>query len=166
MVTDERGAGRTASRESAPVSLWAMAVLSLLPFPVSAAIYGYGPPAMAREAVTVLLTWSAVVLSFLAGVRWGLESGRRVPRRGRLAIAIGIALIAWALLLGRWRFDLRWTLAAYLVAFMLQWLSDHVTPNTAARFPRLSTAVTAAAGVSLAVALDQAIRGGATLVPG
>ena len=65
------------------------------------------------------------------------------------------------MLLARWRFSLAWTLTAYLAAFMLQWLSDHAAPNTAARFPRLSTAVTASACVSLAVALDQAIRTGA-----
>jgi hypothetical protein len=171
MVTDhdvlnERVPSRSVSREQAPISLWAMAVFALAPFPVSAAVYGYGPPSLAREAVTVLLTWSAVVLSFLAGVRWGLENGRRTPRRGRLAISIGFALIAWILLLARWRFDLRWTIAAYLVVFMLQWLTDHAAPNTVSRFPKLSTAVTTAACVSLAVALDQAIRGGASLVPG
>ena len=159
-MTDDRAAAapKTHVREHAPLSLWLMAVLALLPFPISAGIYGYGPKADAREAVTVLLTWSAVVLSFLAGVRWGLESGRRTPRRGRLAGSLVFAVIAWGLLLARWRFALTWTLTAYLAAFMLQWLSDHVAPNAAARFPRLSTAVTAAACVSLAVALDQAIR--------
>src|SRR6185369_784920 len=131
------------AREPAPISLWIMAVAALLPFPVSAGIYGYGPPAAAREAVTVLLTWSAVVLSFLAGVRWGLESGRPTPRRGRLAGAVMFAVVAWALLLARWRLELTWTLTAYLAAFMLQWLSDHAAPNTTSRFPRLSTALTA-----------------------
>lgn len=159
MATDVRTVKRAATaRETIPISLWAMAVLALLPFPISAGVYGYGPPAMGREAVTVLLTWSAVVLSFLAGVRWGLESGRRTPRRGRLAVSIGFAIAAWVLLLVRWRLDLSWVVGAYLVAFMLQWLSDHAAPNTAARFPRLSTAVTAAACISLAVALDQSIR--------
>jgi hypothetical protein len=149
---------RPQAREAAPISLWIMAVVALLPFPVSAGIYGYGPPAAAREAVTALLTWSAVVLSFLAGVRWGLESGRRNPRRGRMAAAMLFATVAWALLLARWRLELTWTLTAYLAAFMLQWLSDHAAPNTAARFPMLSTVVTSAACVSLAVAIDQAIR--------
>ncbi|MDB5447876.1 MAG: hypothetical protein JWQ97_3193 [Phenylobacterium sp.] len=159
-MTDERAAAvaKPQAREAAPISLWAMAVFALLPFPVAAGVYGYGPPAAAREAVTVLLTWSAVVLSFLAGVRWGLESGRRAPRRLRLVGALGFAMVAWALLLARWRLDLAWILTAYLAAFMLQWLSDHAAPNPASRFPRLSTAVTAAACVSLAVALDQAIR--------
>jgi hypothetical protein len=149
---------RASAREAAPLSMWLLAVLALLPFPVSAGIYGYGPPAASRQAVTVLLTWSAVVLSFLAGVRWGLESGRRVPRRGRLAGALMFGVVAWGLLLARWRLDLAWIVTAYLAAFMLQWLSDHAAPNTAARFPRLSTSVTVAACVSLAVALDQAIR--------
>jgi hypothetical protein len=144
--------------EAAPPSLWILAVLALLPFPISAGIYGYGPPEAAREAVTLLMTWSAMVLSFLGGVRWGLESGRPGPRPGRLALAVLFAVVAWALLLARWRLQPAWTLSAYLVAFMLQWLSDHATPGTAARFPRLSTAVTAAACVSLAVAIDQAIK--------
>jgi hypothetical protein len=157
LLTDEAPVIAKA-RESAPLPLWIMATVALTPFPVSAAVYGYGPPTVARLAVSVLLTWSAVVLSFLAGVRWGLESGRRAPRIGRLAAALMFAVVAWALLLARWRLPLAWVLTAYLAAFMLQWLTDHVAPNPAARFPRLSTAVTAAACVSLAVALDQAIR--------
>jgi len=157
-VGDEVSAAKSVSREAAPASLWIMVCLAILPFPASAAVYGYGPPEAAREAVSVLLTWSAVVLSFLAGVRWGLETGRRTPRRERLAGSLIFAIVAWALLLARWRLQLTWTLTAYLAAFMLQWLSDHATPNPAARFPRLSTTVTGAACVSLAVALDQAIR--------
>lgn len=165
MVSDNSAAGAPRAHEAAPFSMWILAILALLPFPVSAGIYGYGPPEAARQAVTVLLTWSAVVLSFLAGVRWGLESGRRTPRRGRLASAMLFGVAAWALLLARWRFELTWIVTAYLAAFMLQWLSDHAAPDTAARFPRLSTAVTVAACVSLAVALDQALRSGAKLLP-
>jgi hypothetical protein len=75
-----------------------------------------------------------------------------------MAAAMLFATVAWALLLARWRLELTWTLTAYLAAFMLQWLSDHAAPNTAARFPMLSTVVTSAACVSLAVAIDQAIR--------
>ena len=157
-MTEEREAG--SGRESAPVSLWGMAVLGMAPFPLSAGLYGYGPPVVAREAVTVLLTWCAVVLSFLAGVRWGLESNRRYPRRERLALAIGFGLVAWGLLLFRWRLGSAWVIGGYLAAFMLQWLSDHAAPQSASRFPRLSTAVTAVACISLAVALDQAIRTG------
>ena len=81
-----------------------------------------------------------------------------MPRRGRLAGAVLFGAVAWGLLLLRWRLELPWILTAYLAAFMLQWLSDHAAPNTAARFPRLSTGVTAMACVSLAVALEHALR--------
>ncbi|CAN7456085.1 DUF3429 domain-containing protein [Phenylobacterium sp. LjRoot219] len=158
MVTDDSAIGAIRTRESAPMSLWLMAGLALAPFPVSAVVYGFGPETVARPAISVLLTWSAVVLSFLAGVRWGLESGRRVPRRGRLAGAVLFGVVAWGLLLLRWRLELPWTLVAYLAAFMTQWLSDHAAPQTAARFPLLSTAITGAACVSLAVALEHALR--------
>lgn len=158
MVTDESVLGATPTREAAPTALWLMAGLALAPFPISALIFSFGPQDLARPAITVLLTWSAVVLSFLAGVRWGLESGLRTPRWGRLAGAVLFAIIAWGLLLLRWRLELPWTLVAYLATFMLQWLSDHAAPETAARFPRLSTAITGAACVSLAVALEHALR--------
>jgi len=144
-------------REAAPASLWGMALLTLAPFPIAAGVYGYGPPAASREAATVLLTWSAAVLCFLGGVRWGLETGRPRPRRARLAGALVFGLLGWVLLLARWRLEAAWTFGAFLAAFMLQWLTDHA-PGSVARFPKLSTAVTAAACVSLAVALDQALR--------
>ena len=160
LIIDEgaRAVAPSQVREAAPASLWGMALLALAPFPIAAGVYGYGPPAASREAVTVLLTWSAVVLCFLAGVRWGLETGRPRPRRARLAGALIFGLLGWVLLLARWRLELAWTFGAFLAAFMLQWLTDHATPDSAARFPKLSTAVTAAACVSLAVALDQALR--------
>jgi len=158
LVTDDSALAAMRPREPAPAALWLMAGLALAPFPISALVYGFGPQDLARPAITVLLTWSAVVLSFLAGVRWGLESGRPTPRWGRLAGAVLFAVVAWALLLLRWRLDLPWTLVAYLATFMLQWLSDHAAPETAARFPRLSTAITGAACVSLAVALEHAVR--------
>jgi hypothetical protein len=161
MTVQERAGARSPfGRESTPIPLWGLAILTLLPFPVSAGVYGYGPPVVAREALTVLLTWSAVVLSFIAGVRWGLETSRRSPRWDRLALSLVFAALAWLLLLARWRLQTAWTLGLYLAAFMLQWLSDHALPKSAwARFPKLSTAVTAAACVSLAVALDEALRG-------
>jgi hypothetical protein len=152
-------ATREPAREAPPLTMWLMASVALIPFPLSAGLFVFGPRETAREALTVLLTWSAVVLAYLAGVRWGLESGRRTPRVSRLAGAVAFGVIAWGLLLARWRIELSWTLAAYLAAFMVQWTLDHATPAPQARFPRLSTAITAAACVSLALALDEVIRG-------
>lgn len=146
--------------EAPPAALWAIALLALAPFPVSAIAYGYGPPDTARPALTVIMTWSAVVLSFLGGVRWGMETGLPAPRWYRQVISVASAVVAWSLLLARHKLPDSWILAGAIAAFLVQWLFDHQGPNVPARYPKLSTAITAAAGVSLAVCLDRAIRGG------
>ncbi len=145
--------------EAPPVALWTIAGLALAPFPISAIAYAYGPLEVARPALTIILTWSAIVMSFLGGVRWGMETGRIAPRWIRLMISVFSGVVAWGLLLARHRAPDSWILAGAIAAFLLQWLFDHQGPDVPARYPKLSTALTAAACVSLAICLDQAIRG-------
>ena len=157
MVMDQ-----TASRkryERPPIALWIIALVSLAPFPLAAAAYGWGGPDVARPGLTVILTWSACVLAFLGGVRWGLESGLKAPRAHRLLISVLSPVVAWALLLARNQIPDSWVIGGCIAAFLLQWLFDHQGPDVPARYPKLSTALTAGACVSLAVCLDQAIRG-------
>lgn len=144
--------------ESPPAGLWIIALLSIAPFPASAVAFAYGQPDLARPALTILLTWSAVVLSFLGGVRWGMETGLDRPRVYRQVISVLSAAAAWGLLVSRHRIPDRWILAGGIVAFLVQWLFDHQGPNVPARYPKLSTTVTAAACVSLAMCLDRAIH--------
>lgn len=146
--------------EAPPLALWAIVLLALSPFPISAIAYGYGAPDVARPALTVIMTWSAVVMSFLGGVRWGMETGLPRPRWYRQVISVTAAVIAWGLLLARHKLPDSWILVGAIAAFLVQWLFDHQGPNVPARYPKLSTAITAAAGVSLAICLDRAIRGG------
>ena len=144
--------------EAPPVALWAIAVLALAPFPLSAFAYGYGPPDVARPALTIVMTWSAVILSFLGGVRWGMETMLRDPRWYRQVVSVSAAVAAWMLLLARHRFPDSWILVGAIAAFLLQWLFDHQGPDVPARYPKLSTAITGAACVSLAVCLDRALH--------
>jgi hypothetical protein len=144
--------------EHAPFSLWGIALLALAPFPFAAGVYAYGPVADAPEALRVLLTWSMVVLAFLGGVRWGLETARPKPRWSRLAGSIVSPGGAWAFYMLRGHLGVPSVFGVFLVAFMLQWLFDHRTPNMPARYPRLSTVLTGAACVSLAVALEKALN--------
>lgn len=152
--------GEVLSRnEAPPTALWAIALLALAPFPISAAAYGYGSQEAARPALTVILTWSAIVLSFLGGVRWGMESLLARPRWPRQIISVSAGLVAWLLLLSRHRIADGWIIGGAIVAFLVQWLFDHQAPDVPARYPKLSTTITAAACVSLAVCLDKALRG-------
>lgn len=146
--------------ESIPPALWIIALVSLAPFPLAAIAYGWGPPDIARPALGVILNWSGCVLAFLGGVRWGLESGRPSPRPGRLLISVASPVVAWAILLSRGRIPDGWVVGGCIAAFLAQWLFDHQGPDVPARYPRLSTALTAGACISLAVCLDQALKTG------
>jgi len=157
MLMDETKA--VSRNEAPPVALWAIAGLALSPFPICALAYGYGAPDLARPSLTILLTWSAIVMSFLGGVRWGMETSLFEPRWYRQLISVASAVAAWLLLLARHRIPDRWVIAGAIAAFLLQWLFDHQGPDVPARYPKLSTAITGAACVSLAICLDQAIRG-------
>jgi hypothetical protein len=149
---------RPASRaESPPVALWAIALLALSPFPVAALIFSYGPEHLARPSLTALLAWSTAVLSFLGGVRWGLETREPRPRWMRQAFSALCAVAAWVILLARGAAPDAWILGGFMAAFLVQWLFDHQTPDTPSRYPMLSTAVTGAACVSLALALEKAM---------
>lgn len=151
---------RPASKaESPPAALWLIALLGLSPFPATALIYCYGPAGWTRAALTILLAWSAMVLSFLGGVRWGLETREPRPRWHRQAFSALCAVAGLVVLLARGRAPDAWILAGFMGVFLLQWLFDHQTPNTPSRYPMLSTAVTGSACVSLALALEKAING-------
>ncbi|MFN3523593.1 MAG: DUF3429 domain-containing protein [Phenylobacterium sp.] len=142
----------------APLPLWIIALLALAPFPAAAVAYAFGPAAQAPMALAVLLTWSAVVLAFLGGVRWGLETGRAAPRWTRLAVSVISPVAAWILFLGREAIPAQWELTGFLAAFLLQWLFDHSAPDVPARWPRLMTTLTLGACVSLAMVLEKALR--------
>ncbi len=158
MVTD--GPHVSVRYDTIPPALWIIAIFALAPFPLAAAAYGWGPPEIARPALTVILNWSVCVLAFLGGVRWGLESGRPKPRAERLLISVLSPVAAWTILAARHRVPDGWIIGGCIGAFLVQWLFDHQGPDVPARYPRLSTAVTAAACISLAVCLDQAMKTG------
>jgi hypothetical protein len=158
MVTD--GPHVSTRYDSIPLALWIIAICALAPFPLAAAAYGWGAPEVARPALTVILTWSGVILAFLGGARWGLESSRPKPRAERLLISVLSPVAAWVVLASRHRIPEGWIIGGVIAAFLVQWLFDHQGPDVPARYPRLSTALTAAACISLAVCLDQAMKTG------
>ena len=158
MVSDDM---RPMKRDDAPpAALWMIAFAALTPFPLAAWAYGWGAPDVARPALTVIITWSAVILAFLGGARWGLESALAHPRWQRLLISVLSPVIAWTMLLSRGRIDNTWIIGGCIGAFLVQWLFDHHGPDVPARYPKLSTTLTAAACISLAVCLDQAMKTG------
>jgi hypothetical protein len=144
--------------ESPPLALWAIAALCLSPFVAAALIFSYGPSNHATMSLNVLMTWSAGGMSFLAGVRWGLETREPDPRWQRQGFSALAALAAWVIFLARGHAPDTWILGGFIAAYLIQWLFDHQTPDTPSRYPILSTAVTGVACVSLALALEKALH--------
>lgn len=142
-----------------PLGLWIIAGLAIAPFPAAALAYCYGPAEWSRGSMSLLLDWSAVALSFLGGVRWGLETREPRPRSLRQAFSALCAVAAVVVLLAQGRAPEPWILGGFIVAFLIQWLFDHQSPDAPARYPLLSTTLTAAACVSLALALEKSING-------
>jgi hypothetical protein len=143
---------------SVPSSLWIITSLALAPFVASAIAYDYGPASYTSSAMTVLLSWSAAVMSFLGGVRWGLESAEPAPRRHRMALSVLAPTFAWAIYLWRDKLDEAYVVAAFMAFFLIQWLFDHQAPDTPSRYPKLSTALTAGACISLGLVLEKIIK--------
>ena len=83
---------------------------------------------------------------------------RTQPRWSRLAASVVSPIAAGVLLLCRGDLGPAISLGGFLAAFLLQWVFDHTAPDVPARFPRLTTTLTAGACLSLAVALEQAMR--------
>lgn len=142
----------------APRRIWFIALAAAAPFPTAALLYCYGEVGVADRAFTLLLSWSAVVLGFLGGIRWGMEVVRRSPRPLRLAASIVTPVVGWGLLFAREAFDPPWVVGGFAAAFIMQWLFDHTAPDVPARYPRLMTILTGVACISLAVAMEQALK--------
>src|SRR5262245_17492995 len=125
-------------RESIPVVLWAIALVALSPFPITAILYSYGPADRMAASLASPLQWSAVVLSFLGGVRWGLETREPSPRPLRQVFSAMCAVAGWVILMAHGRAPDTWVIGGFVAAFLIQWLFDHQTPDTPSRYPMLS----------------------------
>ena len=144
--------------DAPPAALWMIAFAALAPFPTGGRAYGWGPPDVARPALTV----DHHLVGGDPGVpgrrRWGLESAADASALAAPADLGAVAGVAWTMLLSRGRIDNTWIIGGCIGAFLVQWLFDHHGPDVPARYPKLSTALTAAACISLAVCLDQAMK--------
>jgi hypothetical protein len=135
----------------------ALGLAGLIPFAAASGVFAFGPPELGGPALLALLGYGATVLSFLGGARWGLEIGRGTPRALVLAVSTLPSLVAWGLLVAP-RLDAVQQLSGFIAAFILQWIWDSRDPDAPPWYPRLRTLLTLGATVTLAVALEQAMR--------
>ena len=147
------------ARAPAPPTVWLFGVFSIVPLFIAAWVYCYGPLNLRGAGLLGLLGYATALLSFLGGIRCGLEFARRLPRWRIIAASLIAPFFAFFILLGAGSgsFDTVWQVSGLLLAFLLQWVwdvNDHDGPEWR---PRLRTLLTAGAAIPLAFALEQAL---------
>lgn len=144
----------------APATAWTMGLISLIPFYLFAGLYCYGPTPLRGQAFLGLLGWSTAMLSYLGGVRAGLEiESHSQPRLWSVAMAMLSPVVAVGLLFGTiiGVLSAAQQISGFMVAFLLMWVWDSRAGDGPAWRPRYRTFITAGAAVALAFALEQAM---------
>ncbi|WP_193227590.1 DUF3429 domain-containing protein [Aureimonas psammosilenae] len=120
----ETGDGRTWNPDFSKhrPTLWALGLGGLVPFVVPTLLLLYaGRDFIAFDMlVTAIGGYSAVILSFLGGIRWGSSLMTSVSGRGTLILSILPALVGWILLF----LPVPWLFAGFAAAFLLQGVWD------------------------------------------
>lgn len=144
----------------APASAWTMGLISLVPFYLFAGLYCYGPGDLRGQAFLGLIGWSTAMLSYLGGVRAGLEIDSHAnPRLWTIALALLSPVAALGMLLGAFAGKLSpvQQISGFMTAFLLMWIWDTRASDGPAWRPRYRTFITAGAAIALAFALEQAM---------
>lgn len=102
---------------------WILGIGGLVPFVLLTAIIAYGGSStIALPTITLALgAYSAAILSFLGGIRWGLAiAPSRRSQRHDLVLSVMPSLLAWVLIL----VPAPWIFAGFAVGFALQGVWD------------------------------------------
>lgn len=137
---------------------WFLALAGALPFVAATAALFMSDAAQVRvPAIAALVTYSAVILSFLGGIEWGLAlgegSGNETTRVAALGLSAVPSLAGWAVL---WLPSPTWQVGTALGIFIAVWGADQWMASRGLLptwFIDLRTAITALVASVLAIAL-------------
>ncbi len=83
---------------------WVLGLAGLLPFVLLAALQWGSPPGWRMLAASALLSYGAIIVSFLGGIHWGLAMRRRLAPAQQLLWGVTPSLLGWVAVLfeGPW----------------------------------------------------------------
>lgn len=143
-------------RSSPPQAPMSLMFLGIIPFIASAGamVVWRDDIALMITAATWLMVYGAVILSFLGGVRWGVEIAKRErPRFAELIPSVLGALAGWALVLATFRFGVQpWAVLAMAAALAFHYFYDLVSAELPRWYRQMRVWPTLGAVLSLAVA--------------
>ncbi len=129
----------------APLVTWIYGLLGLIPFLAGATETWLFSGLAALPGRLELLTYGALILSFLGGGRWGLEIGRTHVRPGTITASMLPTIFAFVLLVGGGVAFVRWRLTLLAAGFMAQWLWDVISKGPPRWYSPLRHVLTAGA---------------------
>ncbi|MEC5291237.1 DUF3429 domain-containing protein [Aurantimonas sp. C2-6-R+9] len=108
----------TASVYASHKTAWTLGVLGLVPFVLMAVIFAYAGRSFIAYPMLVLAFsgYSATILAFLGGIRWGIGMVSHAHRRRVLILSVLPSLAGWILLF----VPSPWVFAGFAAAFALQ----------------------------------------------
>ena len=128
---------------------WALGIAGLFPFVAGAALQWLSPPGWRMLAASALLTYGAVIVSFLGGIHWGLAMRTATPANARLVWGVIPSLLGWLAIL----LDAPWGHVVLTLSLLACLAVDSVVyrhMGLAAWLP-LRAVLTVVAGLSVAV---------------
>lgn len=142
-----------------PFSACALGAAGLVPFFGAALALWAGPANLRGSALQALLFYTATILSFLGGVRWGHEIARQGNVRAVVLIgAVAPAVAAWLLLILPIRFGIVPQLAGLMVAMAGAGVWDRTSALLPLWYRKLRLWLTIAAEAAILIGLVWAIR--------
>ena len=134
-----------------------LSLAGILPFIAGAAVLWFGPAASAPAALTAIITYAAVVLSFLGGIQWGIgvSVSETAPQSAQSLFLLSVvpSLLGWAMLFID-AYGARLIVAIFLFGFV--WVIDallHLQKLIPDWFFRLRCIITPIVIASLTAAL-------------
>jgi hypothetical protein len=121
-------------RDVTPKGPWVLGLLGLVPF--YAALIGgqFAPAPFNGVATTVFFTYSALILSFLGGTRWGFEVGSRPDGPSTFTLAFAIIPSLGALVAANSQYvSPMLGLGILLAGFVVMWLWDYGSSGGSSR---------------------------------
>jgi hypothetical protein len=144
---------RTRSRTFRPLTPWLYGVLGLIPFVAGAlgAVVFKTDDWRRQASLGVLLSYGALILSFLGGARWGLEIGRADVRARVISLSMLPTLAGFFLLSDPAPLKPIWRFTGLAIAFVAQWVWDISSWDAPVWYPRLRSLLTVGAVLALLV---------------
>jgi len=163
MTETESSPQTTASSTSIPLPALILGLAGLIPFIATAAALWLGGSVWRFDSGTALIAYGAVILSFLGGIRWGVEItlNAKRPATGALLFSVLPSLVGWGALLLQSLINLPLAVSTLIIGFVLQYASDR--RGTAAQvlpawFGKLRLILSAGATLSLVAGLIALLR--------